>query len=72
MLLRVRVEPGSPADSEGGGAVFDLYLQAGAAGTGLPARGFDVGLRRHDGELEPDEQLVPRFPDFASFARAVR
>lgn len=72
VLLRVRVDAGSPADTEGGGAVFDIYLQAGAAGAGLPARGFDVGLRRHDGELEPDEQLVPRFPDFASFARAVR
>lgn len=70
LLLRVRIDAGSPASADGAAALVDLYLKAEPAGAA--ARGFDCGIRRHDGEIEPDEQLVPGFADFAAFARALR
>ena len=72
LLLRVRIDPGSPASTDGEGAIVDLYLKAEPAGAGEAARGFDCGIRRHDGEIEADEQLVPGFAGLAAFARAVR
>lgn len=71
LLLRVRLDAGSAASPDGEAALLDLYLQAEPAGAGAAARGFDCGIRRHDGEIEADEQLVPGFADLAAFARAL-
>lgn len=72
VLLRVRIDPGSPASINDEGALIDLYVKAEPAGGGATARGFDCGIRSHDGELEADEQLVPDFAHLCAFARAVR
>jgi hypothetical protein len=72
LLLRVRIDAGSAVSSDGEGALIDLYLKAEAASAGEPARGFDCGIRSHDGEIEADEQLLPGFAGLAAFARAVR
>ena len=72
LLLRLQIGDGSAAATDGQPALLDLYLKAEAAGPGQPQRGFDCGVRRHDGEIGPDEQLVPGFADLAAFARAVR
>lgn len=72
LLLRVRIDAGSPASTDGEAALIDLYLKAEPAGPGAAARGFDCGIRRHDGEIEADEQLLPGFAELAAFARAVR
>jgi hypothetical protein len=71
-LLRVHIDAGSAASGDGEGALVDMYLKAEPAGAGEAARGFDCGIRSHDGELEADEQLVPGFANLAGFARAVR
>ena len=72
LLLRVRIEPGSAASADGEAALLDLYLKAEPAGPGEAARGFEFGIRRHDGTVEADEQLVPGFANLAAFSRAVR
>lgn len=72
LLLRVRIDAGSPASADGEGALIDLYLKAEPADAGEAARGFDCGIRRHDGEIEADEQLLPGFVGLAAFARALR
>ncbi|MBL8303757.1 MAG: hypothetical protein JNM26_13400 [Ideonella sp.] len=72
VLLRVRIEAGSVASADGQPALIDLYVAAEGSAAGEAARGFDCGLRRHDGRIESDEQLVPGFVDLVAFARAVR
>lgn len=72
LLLRVRVDGDGAASATGETTFIDLYLKALAAPAPDAPRGFDCGIRRHDGEIEADEQLVPGFADFAVFARAVR
>jgi hypothetical protein len=70
-MLRLRVDAGSAASADGETAFVDLYMKAEPAGGGEPARGFDCGIRRHQGEIEADEQLVPGFADLAAFLRAI-
>lgn len=72
LLLRVRIDAGSAATDDGEPGLLDLYLKAEPAPAGEPARGFDCGIRRHDGEIEADEQMLPGCPALAAFARAVR
>lgn len=72
VMLRVRVDAGSAASPDGEVAFVDLYLQAEPADAAEPARGFECGVRRHAGEIEADESLVPGYPNLAAFARAVR
>ncbi len=71
VLLRVRIDADSAASPNGETAFVDVYLKAEPAGGGEPPRGFDCGIRRHDGEIEADEQLIPGYADLAAFARAV-
>ncbi|MES2714745.1 MAG: hypothetical protein V4795_03235 [Pseudomonadota bacterium] len=72
VLLRLRIAAGSAASADGELVFVDLYLQTGPADATEPARGFDCGVRRHDGEIEADEQLLPGLADLSAFARAVR
>lgn len=72
VLLRLRIDGDGAASADGQTHFVDLYLRSGPAPAGGAPRGFDCGIRRHDGEIEADEQLVPGFADFAAFARAVR
>lgn len=72
VLLRLRIDGDGAASVDGQTRFIDLYLQTGPAPATDTPRGFDCGIRRHDGEIEADEQLVPGFADFAAFARAVR
>lgn len=72
VLLRVRVDAGSGASSDGETAIVDLYLTAEPDDGDAPARGFECGVRSHDGAIEADEQLVPGFANLAAFARALR
>jgi hypothetical protein len=72
LLLRVRIDAGSPASADGDAGLVDVYLTAESDPGAAAERGFDCGIRRHDGEIEPDEQLVPGFAQLAAFARALR
>jgi len=71
VVLRVRIDAASGASPDGQTAFVDLYLTAEPAAAGEAARGFECGIRRHDGEIDVDESLVPGFPNLATFARAV-
>jgi hypothetical protein len=50
-----------------GAESLELYLtcEAAAGGSGR----FELGLRRHDGEVDGDETLLPGHGDFAAWAR---
>ena len=72
LLMRVRIEAGSAASADGQPALVDLYVAAEGPAAGEAARGFDCGIRRHDGQIDADELLVPGFVDLVAFARAVR
>ncbi|MFN6998368.1 MAG: hypothetical protein ACK4PH_29630 [Aquincola tertiaricarbonis] len=71
VLLRLRIDGEGAASPDGETRFVDVYLQAPPAGGGEPARGFECGIRRHDGAIEADEQLIPGLADLAAFARAV-
>lgn len=72
VLLRLRIDGDGAASASGETAFVDVYLRADPAPAPAAPRGFDCGIRRHDGEIEADELLVPGCADLAAFARAVR
>jgi hypothetical protein len=66
----LRMQFAASDDVDGSRTEFvDLYLRSEAESTAVNR--FEFGLRRHDGEIEDDEILLPDHADFAAWSRAL-